>query len=75
MTDEEMPDSGLPSGRHITYQQRMKYCSRSTCKACRAGTPSHGPYWYASWREDGRVRSRYLGKQAPSGYELASNAG
>jgi len=22
----------------------------------------HGPYWYAYWSEDGRRRSRYVGK-------------
>jgi non-specific serine/threonine protein kinase len=26
----------------------------------------HGPYWYAYWHEEGRLRSRYLGKQAPA---------
>jgi predicted ATPase/DNA-binding SARP family transcriptional activator len=25
----------------------------------------HGPYWYAYWWEQGRVRSRYLGKDLP----------
>src|SRR5260370_28042415 len=51
---------------HVTYQQRMKFCTSPACgKGCRSGIPSHGPYWYASWREGGRVRSRYLGKQAP----------
>ncbi len=50
----------------VTYQNRMKFCNRPACgKGCRAGIPGHGPYWYASWREGGRVRSRYLGKQAP----------
>lgn len=60
-----MTGGALPSDRHITYQQRMKLCYRPTCARCRSGIPSHGPYWYASWREGGRVRSRYLGKQAP----------
>src|SRR2546422_5377648 len=68
MTDGESPDNELPGSRHLTYQQQMKYCNRATCTRCRSGTPSHGPYWYASWREGGRVRSRYLGKQTPPGY-------
>jgi predicted ATPase/DNA-binding SARP family transcriptional activator len=29
------------------------------------GGPGHGPYWYAHWREGGRQRSRYLGKDPP----------
>jgi len=65
VTDRDWTDN-----RHLTYQQRMKYCYRTTCKGCRSGIPSHGPYWYVSWREGGRVRSRYLGKQAPPGYTL-----
>ena len=61
-----MPES---LGTHrVTYQHRMKFCSRPSCaKGCRSGVPSHGPYWYASWREGGRVRTRYLGKQVPPG--------
>lgn len=68
MTDVGLPYSKLPSNRRITYQRRMKYCNRTTCAPCRSGTPSHGPYWYASWREGERVRSLYLGKQTPPGY-------
>jgi len=68
MTDVGLPYSKLPSNRRITYQRRMKYCTRTTCAPCRSGTPNHGPYWYASWREGGRVRSLYLGKQTPPGY-------
>jgi len=71
MTDGGAPYSKLPSNRRITYQRRMKYCNRATCAPCRSGTPSHGPYWYASWREGGRVRSLYLGKQTPPGYAVS----
>ena len=70
-----MADDELPSEHHVTYQQRMKFCYRPTCTRCRSGIPSHGPYWYASWREGGRVRSRYLGKHAPPGYPHASGGG
>ena len=71
MTNGGSPYSKLPSNRRITYQQRMKYCNRATCASCRSGTPSHGPYWYASWREGGRVRSLYLGKPTPHGYAMS----
>jgi len=71
MTDGGAPYSKLPSNRRITYQRRMKYCTRTTCAPCRSGTPNHGPYWYASWREGGRVRSLYLGKQTPPGYAVS----
>jgi hypothetical protein len=32
-------------------------CGKDSCRTC-----PHGPYWYAHWREDGRRRSRYIGK-------------
>jgi hypothetical protein len=32
-------------------------CGKESCTRC-----PHGPYWYAYWREDGRRRSRYVGK-------------
>lgn len=32
-------------------------CGKASCRRC-----PHGPYWYAYWWEDGRRRSRYLGK-------------
>ena len=32
-------------------------CGKQTCTRC-----PHGPYWYAYWWEDGKRRSRYLGK-------------
>jgi hypothetical protein len=38
-------------------RQRMVRCGKQGCTSC-----PHGPYWYAFWREDGRRRSRYVGK-------------
>ena len=58
-------ESGPPPGVHVTYRQRFNRCSKADCPACRGGGTGHGPYWYAYWREGGRVRSRYLGKQPP----------
>lgn len=46
----------------VTYRQEHVRCGRENCGRC-----PHGPYWYAYWREDGKVRSRYIGKQAPAG--------
>ena len=36
--------------------QKVK-CGKSNCTRC-----PHGPYWYAYWWEDGKRRSKYLGK-------------
>ena|SRR4051812_23293380 len=46
----------------VTYRQEHVRCGRDNCTRC-----PHGPYWYAYWREDGRMRSRYIGKELPEG--------
>lgn len=43
--------------RGVTYQQRYVLCGKKKCKRL------HGPYWYASWKEGERVRTRYIGKK------------
>ena len=39
-------------------QHRVR-CGKTSCRTC-----PHGPYWYAYWWENGKRRSRYLGKLA-----------
>jgi len=56
-------DSALPDDCRITYRLEMVSCGK--CKRCREEGPSHGPYWYAYWKEDGKTRSKYIGKGAP----------
>jgi hypothetical protein len=46
----------------VTYRQEHVRCGRDGCSRC-----PHGPYWYAYWREGGRLRSRYIGKRLPEG--------
>jgi hypothetical protein len=46
----------------VSYRQERVRCGRANCTRC-----PHGPYWYAYWREDGRLRSRYIGKELPAG--------
>ena len=41
----------------VKLRQRAVKCGKSACTRC-----PHGPYWYAYWWEDGKRRSRYLGK-------------
>jgi len=48
----------LPS--QVTYSQQYRRCGRPGCPSCLADRPGHGPYWYAYWREDGRLCSCYL---------------
>jgi hypothetical protein len=49
----------------VTYRQEQVRCGRSGCTRC-----PHGPYWYAYWREGGRLRSRYIGKRLPEASRL-----
>ncbi|MGH2765443.1 MAG: hypothetical protein ACRDKA_05975 [Actinomycetota bacterium] len=44
----------------VTFRRERVRCGREGCTKC-----PHGPYWYAYWREGGRLRSRYIGKQLP----------
>lgn len=52
------PHPQAPAG--VTYRQASVRCGKD-CAAC-----PHGPYWYAYWREDGRARSQYIGRDLPS---------
>lgn len=56
------PDS-VPGVPHPTYRQEWVRCGKD-CRAC-----PHGPYWYAYWREGGKARSQYIGR------ELAADVG
>jgi len=41
----------------VTYRLERVSCGKG-CKGC-----PHGPYWYAYWKENGRTRSKYIGKK------------
>jgi hypothetical protein len=50
----------FPAASNVTYRLEQVKCGKATCTRC-----PHGPYWYAYWRENGRLRSRYLGTVGP----------
>lgn len=50
-------DDGSPD---VRLRQQMVRCGKESCTRC-----PHGPYWYAYWSENGRRRSRYVGKLEP----------
>ncbi|MFN2389014.1 MAG: hypothetical protein ABR575_05340 [Actinomycetota bacterium] len=58
-------DAGSPDesahGGSVTYRREAVRCGKPGCASC-----PHGPYWYAYYREDGRLRSRYIGRDLPS---------
>ena len=51
-----------PAVGAVSYRSEEVVCGKPGCTKC-----PHGPYWYAYWREGGRVRSRYIGKNLPQG--------
>lgn len=44
----------------ITFRYETVRCGKANCTRC-----PHGPYWYAYWKENGRTRSRYIGRTLP----------
>ena len=55
-----------PAAGSVSYSQQHRRCPRLGCPSCTPPGRGHGPYWYAYWWEGGRMRSRYLGKDAPT---------
>ena len=41
-----------------SLQSERKACGRPNCRCTRGEL--HGPYWSLRWREDGRLRRRYV---------------
>lgn len=51
-----------PATGTVTYRLEQVRCGKPSCKSC-----PHGPYWYAYYREGGRLKSRYVGRELPPG--------
>jgi hypothetical protein len=45
------------------YQRELIKCGKLGCKCMTHNGKLHGPYWYVYWREDGTLKSKYIGKQ------------
>lgn len=60
--DEAGEDFGVEETGPVTYRLESVKCGKPGCTKC-----PHGPYWYAYYREDGKVRSRYIGPELPAG--------
>lgn len=58
---EEQPEILADTVGKVSFRKKMIPCGRPNCARC-----PHGPYWYVYWREGGRRRSRYLGRQLDS---------
>ncbi len=46
----------------VRLRSQMVKCGKSACSAC-----PHGPYWYAVWWEEGKRRTRYVGRLLDEG--------
>jgi hypothetical protein len=42
---------------NVKLRQRAVRCGKAGCRSC-----PHGPYWYAYWSENGKRRSKYVGR-------------
>ena len=60
LLDSAEPEPGPRAGK-VSFRQQTVRCGKKGCTSC-----PHGPYWYAYWREDGRMRSKYVGKELPA---------
>lgn len=60
LTKAQLQSSGdLPKDNEpeVHLRQQAVRCGKRGCTKC-----PHGPYWYAYWTEDGKRRSRYVGR-------------
>lgn len=58
----EGEEFGVDETGPVTYRLESVKCGKPGCTKC-----PHGPYWYAYYREEGKVRSRYIGPELPAG--------
>lgn len=56
----DAPEAPSAQPGKVSYRLESVKCGKPGCTRC-----PHGPYWYAYWREGGRVKSRYIGRRHP----------
>ncbi|MCA1838895.1 MAG: hypothetical protein ABR507_06410 [Actinomycetota bacterium] len=61
----DLPDEPAEKPGKVSYRLEPVRCGKPGCTRC-----PHGPYWYAYWREGGRVRSRYIGRRLPEDAQI-----
>ncbi len=80
---EPPPDPEPPRGRVVleehkagkkTLRLEKVKCGKAGCKSCPHPQKGAG-YWYAYWRQDGRLRSKYLGRSKAIAFRLAETLG
>ncbi|MFZ2444840.1 MAG: DUF6788 family protein [Syntrophobacteraceae bacterium] len=66
----EIMEAGRRGAR--CYRLEKTRCGKKGCRCARGEL--HGPYWYAYYRENGRMRCEYLGKSLPEHVSLENRA-
>lgn len=51
-----------PQDVHVTYSEQYRKCGKAECVKCKNGY-LHGPYVYAYWTGDDKLKSAYVGKK------------
>ncbi len=59
LTRAQLERSGAtdPAEANVSLRSQEVRCGKTGCTKC-----PHGPYWYAYWTENGKRRSRYIGR-------------
>lgn len=60
LTSAQLERSGATKASYepkVSMRQQMVRCGKRDCTKC-----PHGPYWYAYWTENGKRKSRYVGR-------------
>ena len=60
----DVPLSTITTAAPAGYTKTYRKCGKANCATCSQGR-GHGPYWYRTWREGDKVRSRYVGRELP----------
>ena len=42
-------------------------CGKTSCHCTKLGGELHGPYWYYYCKKDGKIKSKYVGKNRAAG--------
>jgi hypothetical protein len=80
LAERELQEKEIPSTREIvetrpaprgTLRREKVRCGKKGCKKCKEG-PAHGPYWYLYYYRNGRLTSKYIGKELTKDLERFS---
>ena len=63
-----------PKGMRVgSVVRQYMFCGKPSCACHRDAQKKHGPYYYLSYKEEGKSRYRYLGKATSPEVERGRN--